>query len=254
MAVTAAERLLQELGVTDPNEIDLEAIAYHLGANVRYAPLDGCEARIIGFCGSAIITVNANSSLPRKRFSIAHELGHWIYHRGKSLVCRVEEYRPQGSLAAERVADFYAADLLMPRFLFHPLARQHPTLNFKTVSSLAHAFRTSQTAAAIRLVETDHSPAMLVCHSQQGRKWFVRAPSVPERWFPRDRLDAESFAFGILFGAGRNDTMPRLVGAEAWFERWEAERFEIHEQTIRTAPDEVLTILLLSAEDMLRGE
>jgi hypothetical protein len=70
--VTSAERLLQELGVMEPGEIDLEAIAFHLGARVRYRPLDGCEARIIGSNDAAIITVNERSSYRRKRFSIAH--------------------------------------------------------------------------------------------------------------------------------------------------------------------------------------
>jgi hypothetical protein len=60
--VTPAERLLQELGVTEPGEIDLEAIAFHLGAHVRYRTLDGCEARIIGSNDTAIITVNERSS------------------------------------------------------------------------------------------------------------------------------------------------------------------------------------------------
>ena len=52
-----AERLLQEVGVTDPNEIDLEAIAFYLGARVRYRKLEGCEARIIGRNDAAIITI-----------------------------------------------------------------------------------------------------------------------------------------------------------------------------------------------------
>ena len=49
MLLSPAERLLQELGVTEPDEIDLEAIAYYVNARVRYRRLDGCEARIIGW-------------------------------------------------------------------------------------------------------------------------------------------------------------------------------------------------------------
>jgi hypothetical protein len=56
-AMTVPERLLQDLGVTDPDEIDLEAIAWTMGAEVRYRPLDGCEARILGRDDEAIITV-----------------------------------------------------------------------------------------------------------------------------------------------------------------------------------------------------
>jgi hypothetical protein len=247
MLLRPAERLLQHLGITEPGEIDLDAIAFYAGARVRYRPLEGCEARIIGNGDQAIITVKANSHYRRKRFSIAHELGHWHHHRGQCLVCRAEErYRPRDSLSPERVADGYAADLLMPSYLFRPLARQYAKLNFKTVSALADAFAASQTATAIRLVESDHTPAFLVCHGPNGRKWFARAPSVPQRWFPQDTLDAESFAFGVLFAGKPDDAVPRKIGADAWFDRSDADRYEVHEQTYRIGPDEILTLILVS--------
>lgn len=251
MQLTPAERLLQELGVTEPEEIYLEAIAFHVGARVRYRPLDGCEARIIGSNDAAIITVNERSSYRRKRFSIAHELGHWCHHRGKALVCRAEEYRPRDPLSPERIADGYAADLIMPKYLFRPAAQQHQKLNFKAVNALAEIFDTSLTATAIRLVEGDHSPAMLVCHGRQGRKWFTRGPSVPSRWFPKEELDAESFAFGVLYGDNADDQIPRKIGADAWFDRFEAANHEVHEQTIRTGEDEILTLVLISDLGML---
>ncbi|MDX8350033.1 hypothetical protein SLH49_18745 [Cognatiyoonia sp. IB215446] len=44
--IDPAERLLKSLGVTEPKEIDLEAIAFDQGAEVRYCNLHGCEADI----------------------------------------------------------------------------------------------------------------------------------------------------------------------------------------------------------------
>jgi hypothetical protein len=246
MALTQAECLLQELGVTEPGEIDLEAIAYHVNARVRYRPLDGCEARIVGSGNKAIITVNANSIPRRKRFSIAHELGHWRNHRGQCLVCRADDYSPTHALEPERVANTYAADLLMPNYMFQPIARQYAKLNFKTVNALSEIFETSKTATGFRLITSDHSPALLVCHGRNGRKWFVRSPSVPSKWFPQNDLDADSFAMSVLFGNGAEDPSPRKIGADAWFDRRDAERFEVHEQTIRIGPDEILTLVLIS--------
>ena len=108
--MTTAEAFLQELGITEPEEIDLEAITYDVGARVRIRPLCGCEAHILGCGGQAIITVKQVSSARRKRFSIAHELGHWRFHRGKTLVCHVDEYRPRDAQSPEKVADSYAAE------------------------------------------------------------------------------------------------------------------------------------------------
>jgi Zn-dependent peptidase ImmA (M78 family) len=149
--LTPAERLLQEMGITEPQEIDLEVIAFHLGACVRYRKLQGCEARIIGCNDAAIITINEDCSYRRKQFSLAHEIGHWIHHKGQTLVCRVEESRPQDKMSPERIANNYAADLLMPRYLFRPAARRYPKLNFKTVGDMADIFQTSRPATAIRL-------------------------------------------------------------------------------------------------------
>lgn len=68
---TPAEIILKRLGITDPREIDLEAIAWHLGVRVRYRPLDRCEARIIGCGDRAVITVNSHSGRRRRRFRSA---------------------------------------------------------------------------------------------------------------------------------------------------------------------------------------
>ncbi len=86
-----AEQVLQSFGVTNPEDIDIEAIAWALGAKVRYDVLESCEARIIGFKDRAIITVKNEGDSRRRRFSIAHELGHWQHHRGRSSICRASD-------------------------------------------------------------------------------------------------------------------------------------------------------------------
>lgn len=226
------------------------------GAKVRYRPLDNCEARIVGGENTAIITVNTRSSPRRQRFSIAHELGHWNLHRGRVLTCRTDDLgtgttnRPE----PERTADVYAADLLMPDYLFKPISATYPKLTFDTVYRIADVFNVSVTAAAIRLVEGGYTPSLLVCHGKRGRKWFARSSGLPEIWFPQDQLDAESFAFDVLFGGQANDRMPRRIGADAWFDRFGADRYEVSEQTMRIGDDEILTLLLIIDEGMLEEQ
>ena len=67
MVYRSPQTLLYELGITEPHEIDVEAIAYHCGAIVNYRHLDGCSARIIGYGDRAAISVDANS-IRRRRF------------------------------------------------------------------------------------------------------------------------------------------------------------------------------------------
>ena len=252
-SLSPAELILRDLGITDPREIDLEAIAWHLSARVKRCILDGCEARIIGHNDCAIIRVDSSRSSRRQRFSIGHELGHWHHHRGRMLVCRSEDIgnRNPGTGQFERIADAYAADLLLPRYLFVPISREFDKLSFRSVRELSNLFDTSLTATAIRLVESRHSPAVLVCHGLEGRRWFRRSSDVPERWFPRGDLDSESFAFELLFGQGEEQAHPRLIGADAWFDRHEAQRYELREHSVRTADDEILTLLMVTDDAML---
>jgi Zn-dependent peptidase ImmA (M78 family) len=247
-----AEQLLQSLGITDPHDIDLEAIAFDQGAMVKHRPLNGCEARILGYGDRAVITVDNRHLKSRVRFSTAHELGHWHSHRGRSLMCRPEDIGnpSRNPVDPERVADSYAADLLLPRYLFVPRANSLGKITFEALDKLTVEFATSMTATAIRLVEYGPEPAMLVCHSSQGRKWFNRPRRIPERWFPRDELDSDSYAFEVLHGDLRRSRRV-LMGADAWFDRREADQFQLYEQTFKVADDEIITILIFKDEEML---
>lgn len=256
ICLTAAERFLQELGITEPEEIDLEAIAWHAGAIVKCRVLDGCEARVVGAGERAIITVNATSAPVRRRFSIGHEIGHWRNHRGRTLVCRSEEIGRygEGGVYLERQADAFAAELLLPSYILRPFVGQFRCLNFDVIRKVANAFHTSVPATAIRLVEKNFWPSMLVCHAQNGRRWFVRSPSVSREWFPRSDLDAESHAFGLVFGSRTDQVKPRNVKATVWFERRDAERYELQEQSVRMTDGDTLSLLLITDQRMLEEQ
>lgn len=253
--LTPAEELLQSLGVKEPREIDLEAIAWLRGVKVRYRPLDGCEARIMGVGDSAIVTVNNQCSLGRQRFSLAHELGHWHFHRGQVMVCRSDEIGNFSNKAspAEKHADTYAANLLMPKYLFLSALRAYRQFDFEAIRKLADIFSVSTTAAAIRCVETGDIPAMIICHNQYGRCWFTPSPLIPGRWFPRKDLQAESSAMDVLFDSKKSITTSRMkyVSAEAWFDHRDAHQYEVLEQTFRVGPSEILTLLVFEDEEML---
>ena len=55
------DALLQDLGITEPEELDIRAIAQHCGATIVYKRLEGCAARITGTEDRAIITLDSNS-------------------------------------------------------------------------------------------------------------------------------------------------------------------------------------------------
>jgi hypothetical protein len=246
----SADRILTELGIENPQDIDLEAIAWTLGAAVKYRPLEKCEATIVGSSRRAIITVNSNAIPTRRRFSIAHEIGHWCLHRGRLLFCGEEDIGnpAHDPLNSENQADQFASDLILPGFMFKPrIAKiRRPTL--PAVREIADEFNVSDTAALLKLVDSDQFPILAVCHNKERRRWFQRAPMIPGWWFPRDELDNDSFAFEMLFGGANESSYPQKVGADAWFDFRGVNRFEIQEQSFLLPNDEVLTLLILPDE------
>jgi IrrE N-terminal-like domain len=92
------------------------------------------------------IVVRAQDPAVRKRFTVAHEIAHYLLHRhlfAKELVDDVL-YRSGLSDQIEVEANYLAAELLMPWHLLAPVADQ-------PVRALADMFEVSEQAMRIRL-------------------------------------------------------------------------------------------------------
>jgi hypothetical protein len=230
--------LLRELGITEPDEIDVEAIAQYCEATVLYEPLNGCEARIVGADDRAIITVNPSGSRGRQRFSAAHELAHWLRDAGSVAMCNPETaFDDSAGGSAETRANEYAADLLLPTFMFEPRSQGRP-MTLETVSSLADAFQTSLTATAIRLVRYGSFPAVVLYTVNGQLKWFRRGPDVPQSLWPRTP-GRGTFAFDLHQGTDRVGSGDVYAGE--WFKDVN-DRHRIFEDS-RRSNQAVLTLL-----------
>jgi hypothetical protein len=67
------------------------------------------------------VWLNAGEPAPRRRFTLAHEVGHWVCQvlegRGAPIMCRAEVVGVGEGKALEREANVFAAELLMPEGL-----------------------------------------------------------------------------------------------------------------------------------------
>ena len=243
--------LLRELGITEPEDIRIEAVAEHCGATVVYEPLSGCSARILGFDDRAFITVDSRSRRERRRFSAAHELGHWMIDRGKisSFVCEEQVFaREWSDENPERRANRYATDLLLPKSMFEPRAKGRE-ITFASARALAADFQTSLTATAIRLVELGSFPAVIVCNETGRRRWFFRASGVPDELWPRDTPGAYTSAHDLLRGGAAEG--PQEVQADGWFDRHDARRYSVVEDSVAVGHGLVLSLLWWKDERQL---
>jgi hypothetical protein len=246
------EQILSLLGISEPDDLNIEAIAYACGATILPQPLTGCQANIIGFGDRAIITVDSNSIPTRQRFSCGHELGHWMKDRGQNAFgCLDSQIDSEWtSNNAETRANRFACDLLLPVAMFSPLANGRP-MTLETVRDLAAIFRMSQTATAIGLVSHGSFPAMLIYYAQGQRKWFLRPSNdIPRSLWPAERPDAHSLAAGLLAGKFAEATGGE-VRADRWFEIEKAERYYIRESCFRTGSDSIIVMLWWEDEQQL---
>jgi hypothetical protein len=240
--------LLKELGISEPGEINIEAVAQYCGATVVYETLEGCAARIIGQGDRAIITVDSRSQRSRQRFSAAHELGHWAWDRGKiGFACTEQTFNTEWkSVNPEQRANEYAADLLLPDYLFVPRAAKRE-MTFATVEDLARQFETSITATAIRLVRFGSFPAMVVWSEDGKRKWFIRGPEVPSVVWPREQPRRDTLAYDLMQGKSVTKR-PLEIYADSWIDHQAAHSHSVFEDSIKVGSGQVLTLLWWKAE------
>jgi Zn-dependent peptidase ImmA (M78 family) len=246
--LSPAERLLWSHGIVAPNQIDLEAIANAHGAKVVHRHLDGCEARLVAAANQAVISVNSSSSyVGRRRYSLAHELAHWICDRKTgSFQCAKEVIGPQNAEAksVEAHANAFASQLLLPDYLVVPWL-QGKRANLDVAKDLATDFDASLTAAAIKLAKRTSAPACIVCHSQSKLLWRQRNAAFPSDFFVLGDLHQDTDAFRMVFGGASGLSRPRKGPADQWLSGGGAHRLTVESQSIKLPDGTVLSILSL---------
>ena len=135
--------------------VDVDAIARALNINVYKLDLGRdisaqlVRDRIRGGSSGFAIYVNSGEAAYRQRFSVAHELAHYVLHRDliESGVTDDTLYRSKElSSYLEVEANKMAADILMPIRLLKQSFQE-----IRRLSALAELFQVSQQAMEIRL-------------------------------------------------------------------------------------------------------
>ena len=166
----SAEARIESLGIRRPEDIDVDAIAWDAGVEVKYATLSGCEATLVGYVNRGIATIRKDAVRVRQRFSVGHELGHWHHHRGRSFRCRVddpsENFAPDRKM--EKEADVYSSHLLLPSQFFRPRIKALPQPNFTKLQEVAKdLLQLDDTAIASALAT---NAIVEICHDDKDDK------------------------------------------------------------------------------------
>lgn len=162
-AESTAARVLKDHGIAVP-PVDVHDLAEALDLDVALERLDGSVSGMLvrSPSGAAVIVVNDRHPAVRQRFTVAHELGHFLLHKGRPVIvdhltrAHVNMRDETSSLATSREeiqANQFAAGLLMPAAWVHHAVDNQPRMtSARQVSSLAALFEVSEQAMEYRLI------------------------------------------------------------------------------------------------------
>ncbi len=137
-------------------------IANHLGIKIEYQSIQddtsGCLLRDKD--GNTVIGVNSLHHENRQRFTIAHELGHYLLHKGELTFIDKKfkriNFRGGSSVSTDTVdeieANRFAGELLMPQeFLIKDILKSDDIEDGGLIGDLAKRYKVSRQALTIRL-------------------------------------------------------------------------------------------------------
>lgn len=240
-----AEEIIKNLQIREPSEIQIRDISMVRGVYVKEKTLEGSEARLLRKGNIGIITVN--NRIPeegRKRFAIAHELGHFELHTVSQLVVCAEEdmYVWNENKKQEFEANEFAASILMPTEIFTRHFDAGPP-NIEIVKDLSGKFRTTLTATILRYVQLSSEPCAVAITKNGIIKWYKKSPSfefhvrVGEKLSP---IMEDLHSHGIE----EVSTCPTKVPASAWLTGVKNEEALMFEQSIALRSYGVILSLL----------
>ncbi len=247
-----AYRITQDYCLDTAAPVPVEDIAMDRGVLCLEAKLTGCLARLVRQGKRGIIRTDSKiREEGRKRFAIAHELGHWFLHEAESqfFVCTAEQMRDYKGSPMEVEANLFASELLMPTALFRPLARDaEPRLEH--IKTLAGTFNTSLTATGMKFVDLNKHECIVVLSTNGAVAWSKQQGSrFGLRIEKGMRLHATSLASHVATSAG--EAGPELVNPEAWItQNASGRQIEVSEQSwALEAYNSVLTLLVITDVD-----
>jgi hypothetical protein len=219
----AARRLLKSFAVDAPDEIDLETIAWRAGRlQIRYGGLSNCDGRIIANVnGGGIIRVRRSPSVGRERFTIAHEIGHFVLHPAPNL--QKDDGPPQFAMwhsdSEEVEANIFAAELLMPEsLLLRATSKTDPSLAL--LDRVADRFQTSVLATAVQYTNYTQEQVALILSAGKTIQWSKPSRSFSYR-IRSGELSPDSAAGERIAGKATDSGRMVVTPACAWLTQFE---------------------------------
>ncbi|MCH8034804.1 MAG: ImmA/IrrE family metallo-endopeptidase [Bacteroidetes bacterium] len=220
LAKAEARKIINYYGITEPDEIDIYSIAIDRNLIILDKKIDGAQGRLLHRGKQGIITVDVSIQFEaRRRFIIAHELGHFELHRDKKSInicddeALLSQYKKND---LEYDANVFAGELLIPTEI---LNRIDNPKDFSKIylSNLAQTFNVSLSALSMKYVDEGKIPIAIIYSKNGIVNWHrINKDFVFQFVDTRVKVSNLSSAYDF-FNSGQLNSVPEEVPAEAWF-------------------------------------
>lgn len=161
----SAYKLLDDVGIKDPH-VPIEKVASHLNLEIVTHDFGNeISGALIIEDGKAIIGVSPSEPEVRRRFTISHEIGHFLFHKDTSHLF-IEDKKFQVLYRSEQIsqdykqekeANHFAASILMPKSMIEKIIEALNEEDYiysdeEIIKLVAKKFKVSQPAMTYRLI------------------------------------------------------------------------------------------------------
>lgn len=224
---------------------DVYSICNQLRIEIIEAPIKA-DAYLECENGNSYIVLKESLNKERKKFTIAHELGHFFipWHSDLIFGCDIMEMDFKNDYGpCEKEANIFAAELLMPTEEFK--SSFSGKITYVMVSELASTFAVSFQAALNRCIDLTKEDCIVVCSMNRYIKWFKATEDFP-LFLNRKRVCEMSVAeelFDSLIFQTKTISEPGYI----WFSNADDKDIE-EESTAFPTYNEVISIIHLKDE------
>lgn len=249
-AIKTAEELIDKYCIESYRELNLEEICNAEGLFIEEVELNGLLGTIIYENDYGLILVNKNiSNMGMKRFTIAHEMGHFFLSKNSEISrhgCNYESlsnYYENKNHEAE--ANRFATEFLMHKPWFSRFIKNIPVC-MELIKQISDEFKVSVTSAAIRYAEIGQYPIAVIMSKNNLVQWSFINDYFPCKYLPVGTPVPKESNVWEYFKNNEMSTEENLIHAKKWFKsdfRCNQSTY-FYEQSISIpVTDSVLTIL-----------
>ena len=252
-----------------PIPVPIEDIARSVDiTNITFIGTDSFEGGLVTDRDKSegVILVNRRSGRRRRRFTVGHELGHFLMplhlpDNGTRFMCTASDMRRSASsqtldraACMEVEANRFAANMLMPAVPFRRDLSQSAAPDIALLLRLCGRYDTSKEATARRFCELIDAPSAAV-FSRNGRFLYaVRSREFPFITLSRNQLLPQRTLSTRFRGVEGDISDMDAVDGCWWTDTDPYCNSQIFEQTLLQADGYRLTLLQLEQEDVEEDE